>query len=219
MSSRSTTYFASDFHLGVDLSLSSKEREKIIVSWLESIKSKAKAIYLVGDIFDYWYEYKSVVPKGYVRLLGKIAELTDSGIEIHYFKGNHDMWLYSYFQDELGVILHDDELNITMDGKTFFIAHGDGLGKGDHGYKFIKSVLRSPIAQMLYALVPTRIGLSLMKYMSGLSRHEGDDQSTSVNRIKGFAEEISDKQNLDYFMCGHQHEPSLEILSNGVTQY
>ncbi len=219
MSSRTSTYFASDFHLGIDLRLSSKEREKIIVSWLESIKMDAKAIYLVGDIFDYWFEYKSVIPKGYVRLLGKIAELADLGVEIHFFKGNHDMWVFSYFQDELGVIVHDHELNVYIEDKQFFIAHGDGLGKGDSGYKFVKGIFRSTIAQKLFSLIPPRIGLYVMSSISSLSRHKEVAQLSDINRLVDYAEKLSKSQDFDYFICGHQHNPDLTILSNGVTQY
>jgi UDP-2,3-diacylglucosamine hydrolase len=143
-------YFASDFHLGIPDYASSLEREKKIVRWLDTIKKDAAEIYLLGDVFDFWFEYKSVVPRGFVRLLGKIAELTDSGIPVHWFTGNHDMWIFNYIPKELNVMLHRAPIQKEYNGKKFYIAHGDGLGPGDHGYKFIKKVFASGVCQWLF---------------------------------------------------------------------
>ena len=134
------TYFASDFHLGVAGRLSSREREQQIVRWLTSIQDQAAAIYLVGDIFDFWFEYKRVIPKGHVRLLGKLAELRDAGIPIYFFTGNHDIWMFRYFEDELDIPIYREPIVRKINGKKFFIGHGDGLGPGDHGYKLMKQV-------------------------------------------------------------------------------
>jgi len=216
---KTNTYFASDFHLGVDLAITSKTRERIVVSWLESIRSDAKTIYLVGDIFDYWFEYKKVIPKGYVRLFGKLAELSDEGIDIHYFKGNHDMWIYTYFQEELGLIVHDHEVIHQIDGASFFVAHGDGLGKGDNYYKFIKSILRNRVAQWLYSIIHPTIGLPLMQIMSGRSRHHTGQSVVEYDNIKSYAEVICNEKNIDFFISGHNHNPIQEVLSNGSSVY
>ena len=133
-------YFASDFHLGIDGRLTSGEREKQIVRWLEYIREDAAAIYLVGDVFDFWFEYTTVVPKGYVRLLGKLAELRDQGIPIYFFTGNHDMWIFRYFEEEMGIPTYRKPIRREIMGKQFLIGHGDGLGPGDYGYKRIKKV-------------------------------------------------------------------------------
>jgi len=146
-------YFASDFHLGTNGQLSSIEREQKIVRWLDYIKSDAAHIYLLGDVFDFWFEYKQVIPKGYTRLLGKLAELTDAGIPITFFIGNHDMWMFNYFKEELGIPILRKPISIEISGKKFFIGHGDGLGPGDHSYKFIKKIFASPIAQWLFARI------------------------------------------------------------------
>ena len=136
-------YFLSDFHLGAPDAAGSLVREKKLIRFLEEIRSTAEAIFIVGDIFDFWYEYKTVVPKGYVRLLGKLAELTDAGIPIHVFVGNHDMWMSGYFEKELNIPVYHEPKTFSWNNKSFLIGHGDGLGPGDHGYKFIKKIFRN----------------------------------------------------------------------------
>ncbi|NNF35008.1 MAG: UDP-2,3-diacylglucosamine diphosphatase, partial [Saprospiraceae bacterium] len=168
---RTKTYFASDFHLGLDVSISSLEREKKIVRWMDGIKNDAKAIYLVGDVFDYWFEYGTVIPKGYTRLLGKLAELRDIGIPIYFFIGNHDMWMFRYLDEEMGIPIYRQPIQREIDGKKFFIGHGDGLGPGDHGYKFIKSIFSNRFCQWLFARIHPNLGIRIMKYVSGRSRH------------------------------------------------
>ncbi|MEY3126740.1 MAG: hypothetical protein RL273_893, partial [Bacteroidota bacterium] len=152
------TYFASDFHLGAPNGAESLQREKEIVAWLTSIESSANCIYLVGDIFDFWFEYKHVIPKGFSRLQGKIAALTDNGIPVHFFYGNHDMWMFEYFKKELGVEIHSDDIQVSIGTKKLFIAHGDGLGKGDKGYKFIKKIFRSSFCQWIFARLHPNFG-------------------------------------------------------------
>ena len=154
-------YFASDFHLGIPNYAQSLEREKKLIKWLDQVAPTAEKIYLMGDIFDFWYEYKKVVPKGFVRLQGKIATLCDQGIEIYFFKGNHDMWMFQYFQHELGIKLISDELEFERDGKSFYLHHGDGLGNGDHSYKLLKRIFRNPICIWLFGILPNRIGLGI----------------------------------------------------------
>jgi len=139
-------YFASDFHLGVPDKERSLTREKLAVKWLDEIKHDAAEIYLMGDLFDFWFEYKHAIPKGFTRVLGKIAEINDAGIPIHLFTGNHDMWMYDYLPEELGVTIYREPVIKTFNGKKFYLGHGDGLGPGDHGYKFIKKVFASPMS-------------------------------------------------------------------------
>lgn len=216
---KTKTYFASDFHLGLDLDLSSRQREKIIVDWLDLIKSDAKALYLVGDVFDHWFEYKKVIPKGYMRFFGKLAELSDSGVMLHFFKGNHDMWVFDYFSQELELTIYDKEVIHEIDARKFYITHGDGLGKGDTSYKFIKAILRNPISQWLYSIIHPTCGLALMKLMSGRSRdtHAYSKEMKEQSKLLDYAEEVV--QDIDYFICGHMHSPDLKTLSNGTTIY
>ncbi len=203
-------YFASDFHLGVPNEELSLAREKNIVSWLNSIKDSAFEIFLAGDIFDFWFEYKTVVPRGYTRLLGKIAELTDNGIKIHYFTGNHDMWTFGYLEKEIGIILHRDPIEITFNNKVFYIGHGDGLGPGDKGYKFIKKVFASRISQWLFARLHPNFGIGLANFWSRKSRNVngpvdevflGDDKEWLVIYCK----EILKTKKINFFIFGHRH--------------
>jgi len=214
-------YFASDFHLGVDFDFSSRQRETMIVAWLKSIRDKATTIYLVGDIFDYWYEYKEVVPKGGIRLLGTLADLVDQGIDIHYFKGNHDMWLFDYFEKEIGLQIHDHYYQAVHSDRLFHITHGDGLGHGDQSYKMIKKVLRNKTAQALFAMLHPSIGLPLMKMMSRRSRSKEQKQGPDLdqNTIIEYADTLSKKSEIDYFIAGHRHHPKLQVLSNNKTLY
>ena len=163
-------YFISDFHLGVPDYERSLDREKKIVRWLEFIKTDAAELYLLGDVFDFWFEYKHAVPRGYVRLLGKLAELSDSGIKIHYFTGNHDMWVFDYIPKEIGATLYREPVIRTYGEKKFFIGHGDGLGPGDHGYKFIKKIFASKTCQWLFARFHPNFGTWLANYFSRKSR-------------------------------------------------
>ena len=169
-SSEKKIYFASDFHLGVPNHEVSLKREKLLVRWLDEIKDQAEAIYLVGDIFDFWFEYKHAIPKGFVRLQGKIAELTDSGIPIHFFTGNHDMWMFGYHEKELGITLHRDPIVVKAQGKKLFVGHGDGLGPGDKGYKFIKKVFANRFFQWCFARLHPNFGIGIANFSSRKSR-------------------------------------------------
>jgi len=216
-------YFASDFHLGVPDYESSLEREKKIVRWLDEIKSDASEIYLVGDVFDFWFEYKKAVPRGFVRLLGKIAEITDSGIPVHFFTGNHDMWIFDYVPKELGVMLHREPIEKTYNGKTFLIGHGDGLGPGDNGYKFIKKVFSNKFFQWCFSLLHPNLGVKLANFWSGKSRAT---TGTSNEKFLGeenewlvvYCKEILQKQHYDYFIFGHRHLP-LDIKLKENSRY
>ena len=218
------TYFASDFHLGVDARLSSAEREKQIVRWLDQIADKADAIYLVGDLFDFWFEYATVVPKGYTRLLGQLAALRDAGIPIYFFTGNHDMWMFGYFEQELGIPIYRSPIIREIDGKKYYIGHGDGLGPGDYGYKFIKQVFANPLSQWMFARLHPNFGIRLAQYFSGSSRQSnpspqvflGEEQEWLAVYAQQKIEQIPD---IDYFIFGHRHLPIDFLLRNGRSRY
>ena len=213
-------YFASDFHLGVPSHEKSIEREKLLVKWLDSIKETAEEIYLVGDIFDFWFEYKHTIPKGHIRFLGKIAELTDSGIPIHFFTGNHDMWMFDYLPKEIGVTIHRNNIHRKWNGKNFFIGHGDGLGPGDRFYKFIKNFFASKICQWLFARIHPNLGMGIANYWSKKSRisnmKKGDEfMGDEKEWLYIYAKEILEKEHFDYFIFGHRHLIlDLEIKEN-----
>ena len=217
------TYFASDFHLGVDARLSSKAREKQIVRWLDTIKADAEAIYLVGDVFDFWFEYKTVVPKGYIRLLGKLVELRDQGIPIYFFTGNHDMWMFNYFEKEFNIPTYRSPITREIHGKTFFIGHGDGLGPGDYGYKFIKKVFANPVCQFLFERFHPNFGIGLANFWSGKSRAANPDESHFYGEDKEwlitYANKKLDSFEADYFIFGHRHLPIDYTLKNGKSRY
>lgn len=205
-------YFASDFHLGVPSYEKSLEREKRLVAFLDSIKGDVEELYLLGDVFDFWFEYKTVVPRGYVRLLGKIAELSDSGIKIHYFTGNHDMWTFDYLEKELNVTIYRAPIEINYNNRSFYIGHGDGLGPGDHGYKFIKKVFASKVCQWLFARLHPNFGIGIANYFSKKSRIA---TGTSDEKFLGdekewlviYSKEILAKKHFDYLIFGHRHLP------------
>lgn len=208
MPGRNNIYFASDFHLGADDN--SRVREQKVVKWLSEIQGNAKAVYLLGDIFDFWFEYRYVVPKGYLRLLGKLAELTDNGVELHLFTGNHDVWMFDYFEKELNASVHHNPVTINEFGYTLMIGHGDGLGPGDRGFKIIKSVFTNKMAQRCFALLHPYLGISLAQYFSRKSREStgekdaiylGDDKEFLVQ----YCHEILKKEHIDYFIFGHRH--------------
>jgi len=217
------TYFASDFHLGADGRLTSRERERQIVRWLDEIAADAAGLYLLGDMFDFWFEYRSVVPKGYVRLLGKLAELRDHGLPIYFFTGNHDMWMFRYLEGELGIPTYRQPIVREIGGKQFYIGHGDGLGPGDHGYKFIKSVFSNPVCQWLFERLHPNAGLWLMTAFSGTSRKANPADPTfhgkEKERLIQFCNSQLDGPAIDYFIFGHRHLPIDHILKNGSSRY
>lgn len=225
MEEKKKVYFASDCHFGVPDYKNSLEREKLFINWLDNIREDAAAIYLLGDIFDFWFEYKTVVPRGYVRLLGKLAEITDSGIPIYYFKGNHDMWMFTYFEQELGIKMFRDPVIKEIFGKKFYIAHGDGLGPKDYGYKFIKKVFSNKICQWLFARLHPNFSLGLGLYFSRKSRNSRGDEDhhfhgedSPKERLIVYAREMAQKAEIDYFVFGHRHLP-LDIKLNEKSRY
>lgn len=217
-------YFASDFHLGLDTPLhTNREREQLICQWLESIREDAAEIYLVGDLFDFWFEYKRVVPKGHVRFLGKLAELADSGIPITVFSGNHDIWMFGYLEDELGIPVHQSPIRKEWNQKQFLIGHGDGLGPGDRGYKRIKKIFRNPFCQWLFARIHPNAGIALANYWSGKSRATsareqflGEQNEWLIHYCE---RKIAHSPEIDYFVFGHRHLPIDYVLSNGRSRY
>lgn len=215
-------YFASDFHLGAPDSIASKKRELEIVSWLDFAAKDASEIYLVGDVFDFWFEYNKVIPKGFARLQGKLAQITDSGIPVHFFSGNHDMWGLDYFKDELGLILHRDPIAVNYNDKNFFIGHGDGLGPGDATYKFLKKIFRSPLCQWLFARLHPNLGIGIASAWSNKSRASVNNkevfQGADNEWLAIYAKEILNKTAYDYFIFGHRHLP-LDLLLNGKSRY
>lgn len=226
MHERNKIYFASDFHLGSYPLEQSENREKIIVRWLDFIKHDAKELFLVGDIFDFWFEYSTVVPKGYIRFLGKLAELADLGVKITLFKGNHDMWMFGYLEKELGATIVSNELELQLNGKTFYIHHGDGLGPGDAKYKFLKKFFRSSFCQWLFARLHPNLGIGIATKWSKHSRLANNEDEKFLGEDKEwliqYAKEILKDNHYDYFIFGHRHLPyqlhlgaSSEIINLG----
>lgn len=217
---RNHIYFASDFHLGAPNYEESRKREDRIVRWLNHIESSAKEVYLVGDLFDFWFEYKKAIPKGFVRLQGKIAALTDQGIPVHVFTGNHDMWMFDYLPKELGVQMHREPILREFNGKKFLIGHGDGLGPGDHGYKFIKKVFANKICQWLFARLHPNLGIGMADFWSGKSRdaNRGEDEKFLGEEnewLAIYSKEYLQKEHIDYFIFGHRHLPlDLQVGEN-----
>ncbi len=215
-------YFLSDFHLGAPDHDKSLFREKKIIAFLNDIQTNASHIIIVGDIFDFWFEYKKVVPKGYVRLLGKLAELTDKGIQIIFFTGNHDMWMSSYFEEELNIHVYFQPHVFEWNNKRFYIAHGDGLGPGDHSYKFIKKIFRNKFCQWLFGQLHPTIGINLANYFSRKSRIKtglsdaiflGEDKEWLII----YARQLLAKEHYDYFIFGHRHFPLVYKLNEKST--
>lgn len=205
-------YFISDFHLGAPDAATSLAREKRICRFLDSIKKDAAQLFIVGDLFDFWFEYRQVVPKGYVRILGKLAELTDSGIPILFFVGNHDMWMKDYFQKELNIPVYYEPKEFVLNNKRFLIGHGDGLGPGDHGYKAMKKVFRHPFSKWMFGILPPYIGIGIANYFSRKSRAKtGQTDEVFMGEENEwliiYSKEILQLEHYDYFIFGHRHLP------------
>ncbi|MCK5764521.1 MAG: UDP-2,3-diacylglucosamine diphosphatase [Bacteroidales bacterium] len=223
---RKNIYFASDFHFGIPDHAGSLVREKLFVKWLDEVKKDASHIYLMGDIFDFWFEYKTVVPKGFVRLLGKLAEITDAGIPISLFRGNHDVWAFNYFEKELNIKLYRKPEIMEFSGKKFYLAHGDGLGPGDRGYKFLKKVFACRFNQWLFRWLHPDMGARMGLYFSKKSRLANiarEGKKDSSNNIKDemlykYGEDILKQHpDLDYLIFGHRHLP-VQVDLNDKTQ-
>ncbi len=216
-------YFASDFHLGAPNPASSRARERAIVAWLDAARADAAAIFLVGDVFDFWFEYRNAIPKGFLRFQGKLAELVDAGIRIEWYVGNHDLWLADYFTDELGIIMHRQPQTYLIAGKRFLVGHGDGLGPGDYTYKRLKRVFESPVAQTLFRWLHPDLGIGLALRWSSSSRigHDergevflGEDREWLVQ----YCHEIERQQHHDFYIFGHRHLP-LDLPIGPTSRY
>ena len=216
-------FFLSDFHLGIPDHKASLVREQRIISFLDSIRHEAMSIFIVGDMFDFWYEYRQVVPKGYVRLLGKLGEFTDAGIDIHFFVGNHDMWMNDYFQKELSIPVYFEPKEFEFNNKKFYIGHGDGLGPGDEGYKMLKKVFRNPFCRWLFGILPPNIGMGVANYFSRKSRQAADhkeEQFVTLEKewLATYSMKVLKEKHFDYFIFGHRHLP-LDLSLNNSSRY
>jgi UDP-2,3-diacylglucosamine hydrolase len=215
-------YFASDFHLGAPSLEKSKARERKIVKWLDSIKEDAAAILLIGDIFDFWFEYKHAIPKGFIRLQGKLAELTDAGIPVLFFTGNHDMWMFDYFPEELNIPILREPISTTLGNKTFYIGHGDGLGPGDHTYKLLKKVFNNKLCQWAFARIHPNLGIGVANMWSRRSRISNVKKDEAFlgeeEWLVHYCKEVEEKQHHDYYVFGHRHLP-LDLPIGQTSRY
>jgi UDP-2,3-diacylglucosamine hydrolase len=206
--------------LGAPDAASSLVRERHFVKWLDRIKADAAELYLLGDVFDFWFEYKKAIPKGYSRILGKLSELADTGVTIHYFVGNHDMWMQKYFEEQFGAKIHYHPVTRKIGSRTYFIGHGDGLGPGDRKYKMLKRVFRNPMAQWAFHRLHPNFGIGLADYLSRRSRRKTGHQDAidhgENEYLLIFAKETLKKTpEIDYFVFGHRHLPKLYAFENG----
>lgn len=218
MSDSGKIYFASDFHLGLKAGGRPLDREKKVVSWLEAIAPEAEEIYLLGDIFDFWWEYKLVVPRGFTRFLGTLASITDSGIPVHFFTGNHDMWAGDYLSEECGLIIHKEPFDTSFGGKKFHLAHGEGLGTKNYGYKILLKIFRNKPLQVMYSSLHPWIGVGFGHRWSLSSRlgkgitaeFLGEEKEDLIR----YAYSYSEKEKIDYFIFGHRHLEMIFKMKN-----
>lgn len=228
-------YFLSDAHLG-SLAVSHRRmQERRLVNFLDSIKYKAAAVYLLGDMFDFWNEYRTVVPKGYTRFLGKISELTDRGVEVHYFVGNHDLWMGNYLERECGVTLHRDSSVMEIYGKVFYLAHGDGLGSTDRKFRFLRAMFHNRVCQRLFAAVHPRWGIAFGREWARRSRlkrvdgkeppYMGEEREELVRFSKAY---LATHPEVNFFVFGHRHieldlllakQTRLLLLGDWISQF
>ena len=226
-------YFSSDNHLGAPTAAESLPREQKFVRWLDTVKKDAAAIFLLGDLFDFWFEYRTVVPKGFVRVLGKLAEISDSGIPIYFFVGNHDLWMGDYFEKELNIPTYRDVKEFTFNDKVFLIGHGDGKGPGDIGYKRMKKVFTNPVFKWLFRWFHPELGMRLAQYLSVKNKLiSGDDDKIFLGEeqewLAQYAKRKLETKHYDYFIFGHRHlamkikvsdTSTYHNLGDWITQY
>ncbi len=223
LSQHKKIYFASDQHFGIPTHEKSLVREKKFIQWLELVKQDAEAIFLLGDLFDFWFEYKTVVPKGFVRVLGKLAEIRDSGIAIYFFVGNHDLWMQDYFKKELNIPVYHKPKEFTINNTSFLIGHGDGLGPKDKGYKRMKKIFTNPISKWLYRWLHPDIGMRLGNYLSTKNKMiSGDEDVVFLGEgnewLVQYCKRKLETKHYDYFLFGHRHLP-MTIKLNGKSTY
>jgi UDP-2,3-diacylglucosamine hydrolase len=212
-------FFASDFHLGLNTGYPPVEREKRVVAWLDKIAPQASEIYLLGDVFDFWWEYRLVIPRGFTRFLGALSSMTDSGIHIHFFTGNHDMWIDDYLSGECGLIIHTFPLTTEFDGKKFHLAHGEGLGSSDFAYKILLKMFHNKPLRVLYSSLHPRIGVGLghkwslhSRLAKGISRDFMGEEKEALVR---YARKVEEKEKTDFFIFGHRHLAKQFKLNEG----
>ncbi|KFD40110.1 UDP-2,3-diacylglucosamine diphosphatase [Schleiferia thermophila] len=215
-------FFVSDLHLGVDASLTSIDRERLFVKWLDVHSREMDELYIVGDLFDFWFEYRRAVPRGFTRVIGTLGLLADQGVNIHLFTGNHDLWIFDYLPREIGCTLHKQPVVREIDGKKFYIGHGDGLGPGDYGYKFLKQIFTNPVAQWLFRYLHPDVGIWIAERSSRASRRNtgGSDRVFTGKEKEWLYQHCLDvlkTQAIDYFIFGHRHLPL--DLSIGQARY
>ena len=205
-------FFASDQHLGAPTYSASRQREQLFLEWLNQIESQAYAIFLLGDLFDFWFEYKKVVPKGFVRTLGKLAQMKDKGIKIFLFTGNHDLWMEDYFPTELGIPIYRKPLGVQINNKKFLLGHGDGLGPGDTGYKRMKKVFVNPLSKWFFRWFHPDLGVALAQHLSIRNRLISGDENIQFQGAENewlvqYCYRKLEKQHFDFFVFGHRHLP------------
>ncbi len=221
--SNKKVFFASDQHLGAPNEKESKKRELLFLQWLKEIEPQAEALFLLGDLFDFWFEYKTVVPKGFVRVLGALAAMTDKGIPVYFFVGNHDLWMRDYFEKELNIPVYHSPKEFTLQGKHFLIGHGDGLGPGDKGYKRMKKVFTNPFSKWLYRWLHPDIGVRLAQYLSVKNKLiSGDEDIKFLGEenewLVQYCKRKLTQKSYDYFVFGHRHLP-MEVSLGANSQY
>lgn len=216
-------YFASDFHLGTPNKTESKIREMRIIRWLDAIKFDAEAIYLIGDIFDFWFEYQHLVPKGYLHFLGKLAELRSLNIPIYFFTGNHDMWMFRYLEEELGIPTYHEPQSVEWHGKTFFIGHGDGLGPGEKSFKIMRKIFHSKQFQWFFKRFHPNFSFAIAHFWSSSSRKGKPSNPVFLGPTKewliSYCERKIKTAPHDFFVFGHRHLAIDHTLSNQKSRY
>ena len=222
---RKNTYFLSDAHLGAKILKDNKEREARLVAFLESVREDCRALYLLGDMFDFWFEYRRAVPKGHVRFLAELARFADEGVKVHFFTGNHDVWAFGYLADECGVTLHSGQEETEMNGKRFVIGHGDGLNPADKGYLFIRSVFHNRFLQRCFRWIHPDCGIALADAWSSHSRLRGNGQveadaflGEDKEEIVAYCKRYLQRRHADYFIYGHRHCP-IDLPLGGGSRY
>lgn len=205
-------YFASDFHLGVPDHDSSLKREKKVVAWMDQIKGDAYAVFFLGDIFDFWFEYRHAIPKGFIRFQGKLAELRDAGVQLYFFTGNHDMWMFDYFEKELGIVIYREPQILMLGNQKILIGHGDGLGHGDFTYKILKRFFNSGVCQWLFARIHPNLGIAIAKFWSRQSRISNNAKEEKFNGeekefLLAYCKQLETKEHHYLYIFGHRHLP------------
>jgi UDP-2,3-diacylglucosamine hydrolase len=217
-----SVYFVSDLHLGAPNASASRKRERAFLRWIDAHRSDMDQLFVVGDLFDFWFEYKRAVPRGFVRTLGKLATLADEGVEIHFFTGNHDLWVDDYLEKEIGCKVYTEPKVFELQNKKLLVGHGDGLGPGDHGYKFLKKVFTNSFLKWCFARIHPNMGIGIANYFSKSSRAKTGEKDKDFKGIDGewlyiYAREYQQTQEkVDYFVFGHRHLPlDVEIPEGG----